>query len=673
MPSVGDLFVEVKADLSGLSGVGQKIGRAFSGVRSSLAGIGAGLTAGITAPLVLLGKKAFDSAVELDQLTRGITAVAGSSAKAKIQLQNLREVAKLPGLSFTDAVRGSINLQAAGLSAEFAERSLSAFGNALATVGKGAADLAGLNLALTQIGTSTKLTQQDLNQLRERVPQVTQVLRDAFGTTTAEGIRALGLTSKQVLEGIVSGLEELPSVSGGIANDLENASQAIQESFQTLGAIIIPLVSEILTKVVAVIQNIAAAFSSLPGPVQRSIVVFAGLAAVLGPVLLALSAAISPIGFTVIAVAALAGAATLVYQNFAGLSVFFGKMWNDIKSITQTSIALIIQFTANLWTNVLDLFLNGISNVLSAFTVLAVQLGAVDFASTIADIALAVRELIPESTIDANKEKLDELEGAYNVAFANIVGTVFSAGGNIKGAFNKLIADAKAALAALTAPAGGGGGKIAPSTVPELSKAEGFEFSLPGTDELPVANEAAAEFAETLDTSFSGLLDLAEPVGVAINNLTFGLGEAAVQAFSFRGNFEGIKAAAKSLGATFKAFFQDLIAGFVRAIAKALILKGILAITGLGSASAAGGILTSVFGGSRAGGGSVFPGASFLVGEKGPELFTPRQAGTITPNGASLGGTIPVSIKATTFDVGGDQLRFVIEQADKTSLRRRGF
>jgi len=395
MPSVGDLFVEVKADLSGLSGVGQKIGRAFSGVRSSLAGIGAGLTAGITAPLVLLGKKAFDSAVELDQLTRGITAVAGSSAKAKIQLQNLREVAKLPGLSFTDAVRGSINLQAAGLSAEFAERSLSAFGNALATVGKGAADLAGLNLALTQIGTSTKLTQQDLNQLRERVPQVTQVLRDAFGTTTAEGIRALGLTSKQVLEGIVSGLEELPSVSGGIANDLENASQAIQESFQTLGAIIIPLVSEILTKVVAVIQNIAAAFSSLPGPVQRSIVVFAGLAAVLGPVLLALSAAISPIGFTVIAVAALAGAATLVYQNFAGLSVFFGKMWNDIKSITQTSIALIIQFTANLWTNVLDLFLNGISNVLSAFTVLAVQLGAVDFASTIADIALAVRELIP--------------------------------------------------------------------------------------------------------------------------------------------------------------------------------------------------------------------------------------------------------------------------------------
>ncbi len=40
------------------------------------------------------------------------------------------------------------------------------------------------------------------------------------------------------------------------------------------------------------------------------------------------------------------------------------------------------------------------------------------------------------------------------------------------------------------------------------------------------------------------------------------------------------------------------------------------------------------FGGARAGGGPVAPNQAFLVGEQGPELFVPRDAGTILPNNA---------------------------------------
>jgi hypothetical protein len=47
--------------------------------------------------------------------------------------------------------------------------------------------------------------------------------------------------------------------------------------------------------------------------------------------------------------------------------------------------------------------------------------------------------------------------------------------------------------------------------------------------------------------------------------------------------------------------------------------------------------LTAVFGGFKAGGGPVEAGKSYVVGEQGPELFTPPTSGTITPNGA-LGG-----------------------------------
>jgi phage-related protein len=44
------------------------------------------------------------------------------------------------------------------------------------------------------------------------------------------------------------------------------------------------------------------------------------------------------------------------------------------------------------------------------------------------------------------------------------------------------------------------------------------------------------------------------------------------------------------------------------------------------------------FGGGRASGGSVMSGTSYLVGERGAELFTPSSNGTITPNSALSGG-----------------------------------
>ena len=44
------------------------------------------------------------------------------------------------------------------------------------------------------------------------------------------------------------------------------------------------------------------------------------------------------------------------------------------------------------------------------------------------------------------------------------------------------------------------------------------------------------------------------------------------------------------------------------------------------------------FGGARALGGPVAPGGSYIVGERGPELFTPSASGNITPNGAMGGG-----------------------------------
>ena len=65
------------------------------------------------------------------------------------------------------------------------------------------------------------------------------------------------------------------------------------------------------------------------------------------------------------------------------------------------------------------------------------------------------------------------------------------------------------------------------------------------------------------------------------------------------------------------------------------------------------GILGSIF---RANGGPVKGGGSYIVGEKGPEVFTPGVSGTITPNHALGGSTnIVVNVDASGSNVEGDE------------------
>lgn len=54
--------------------------------------------------------------------------------------------------------------------------------------------------------------------------------------------------------------------------------------------------------------------------------------------------------------------------------------------------------------------------------------------------------------------------------------------------------------------------------------------------------------------------------------------------------------------------------------------------------------------GARAAGGPVMGGQSYLVGERGPELFTPSSSGNITANGAMGGATVNVTVTSANPD-----------------------
>ena len=90
----------------------------------------------------------------------------------------------------------------------------------------------------------------------------------------------------------------------------------------------------------------------------------------------------------------------------------------------------------------------------------------------------------------------------------------------------------------------------------------------------------------------------------------------------------------------------DVASDTLKSIANILLQFGVqTALAGLGGGNPAS-IFTKLFGGGRASGGTVSAGTSYLVGERGPELFTPGRSGSIAPNNALGGSNIVVNVDA---------------------------
>lgn len=66
------------------------------------------------------------------------------------------------------------------------------------------------------------------------------------------------------------------------------------------------------------------------------------------------------------------------------------------------------------------------------------------------------------------------------------------------------------------------------------------------------------------------------------------------------------------------------------------------------------GFFSKLFGGGKASGGTVKGGTSYLVGERGPELFTPGRSGSIAPNNSMGGANVTVNVDASGSRAQGD-------------------
>jgi len=256
-----------------------------------LSRIGSDLTLSLSAPLGLFGGAAIKAAGDLESLTLALQSQLGSAEKAGQELEKLQKIAENPGLGLEQAVGASIRLQGVGIAAGEARDIIKQLGNSVASVGFGAENFDSVTKQFTQMIAKGRVLQEDLSIIAENMPNITTLMQKAFGTQSAEGLRALNVGAKEFIQGITAAAAELPRVKSGIKNNIENAMDAVKIALGKVGLAINDAfdIKGGLEKFAKFITDAAAAFDSLNSTTKTAIAYFGAFLIAIGPIAKVLS------------------------------------------------------------------------------------------------------------------------------------------------------------------------------------------------------------------------------------------------------------------------------------------------------------------------------------------------------------------------------------------------
>jgi len=117
---------------------------------------------------------------------------------------------------------------------------------------------------------------------------------------------------------------------------------------------------------------------------------------------------------------------------------------------------------------------------------------------------------------------------------------------------------------------------------------------------------------------------------------------------SVSNHFTKLVTGQEKIGKALKSMILDISTDILNMYVKIALEKTIFSNTTGSGGSTSSNWFSKLFGGNRAGGGPVFGGNSYIVGEHGQEVFTPGSNGTITPNSAGSGGGTHVTYNIQT-------------------------
>jgi tape measure domain-containing protein len=475
--------------------------RGFQQLGSTLSSIGSTLSLSVTSPMLALGAASVKAAVDIDNLKRGLTTVTGSAAATEVEFRKLRETAKLPGIDFQQAVRGSIRLQTLGVSADKAREIMGNLGNALAAAGGTKADFGEVIRQLSQLSATGKVTKENLDPITDRLPIVAAIIKDKFGAEAlgdpAKVLGKLGIDSQKFVEILNTELAiRVPKITGSAQTAFDSFSEAVNETAGRIGEKFLPSITNALPEVekfVGFIGDAVDEFTKLPQPIRDTTIAITALIVAAGPIsaitgsLIAFGGAIRGVAAAASLLtpqtAALAGAlaytasiAPRIVQRFNDLRDSLDPLNDKSDDFTRTLLGRFPQIENSL--KALVSTAGGLNGVPSTFQILSDTTGK--WRSKIKEIS----ESAPKD-FGKVKQAVDALSEAYNTL--GVANTTDAIGGFVK---------AREALAVVQ---------------------RAYENKKASTVDLQRATEALGQAYLKLIDGLGGIRPKAEEVGIAFD------------------------------------------------------------------------------------------------------------------------------------------------------------
>jgi hypothetical protein len=598
--------------------------RSLAKTAEKFTSIGAIMSVGITAPFTALVATSIPAAKEsaeaLGQVQAALTSMGDAAQRSLPQLQDQAKALMQMSTFDDDDILRKVTAN------------LLTFGNVSGEVFD-RAQVAAINLS-ARLGQDLQSSALQLGKaLNDPVKGLTALSRVGVSFTAEQKAQIQAMTAAGDAAGAQSLiLKELEKQYGGAAEAQRKATPGIES--QQAWADFQETVGQIALKVLPALSRMLADvlnwFNKLPEGTQTFIIGATAVAAVLGPIAIGIGGVVSGFGLLLPAIGPITAAIGALSAMITGAAIpAIGAMLTALSPILLplAAVAAAIAAVVIAWKNwdkikpYIDMAVKWISDLYHQVKYWLVdKLGAV-FTWVKDQLALQARLFYKlYDAVVGHSYVPDMVDGiAYHMARLDqeMVKVAQSATAKTAKAFEKLDGDVKAIMDRL---------------FPERARAAEFLVEQNVLTKIPDP-EQRAEAQRRLADQYSATLP--RDLTAAASSVLETAGKAAAQ------TAERASAAWKDVALTtdgIRSSFADsaeTIGGTLQSIVSVFRGNGnwldkLLGAVELGARAY--GQISGQFGGFRATGGPVLSGSSYVVGERGPELFTPSRSGYVTPN-----------------------------------------
>ncbi len=310
--------------------------------------LGKSLSTKLTAPLVAVGGLAIAQAAKFEKLQTTLNVLTGSAEKGAKAFKNLVKFSAGTPFQLDQLVKANNTMMGFGISADEAASHLKAIGDIAAVSG---GDLQGITVAFSQVAASGRLMGQDLLQLINNGVPIIDMLSNSMGVAKSEikGMVSEGAVTFPVL---LKAFQDATSEGGKFHNGMGTLSQTLSGLGSTLRDNLNIALAELGTEIVTAfdlkektkqfivfIQNLTEKFKALSPATKKTILIIAGIATTIGPVLLTVAAFTKAIVFITSAFTTLGSGLLIVKAAFLKLNM--AMLLNPFVLITTAIIGLI--------------------------------------------------------------------------------------------------------------------------------------------------------------------------------------------------------------------------------------------------------------------------------------------------------------------------------------------